>query len=121
MSNILIVDDQPFMCELITGELEDEGHEITCVKESDHVMSAVEESKPDLILLDLYLKGFEGWDLLQRLKRYDASLPVLIVSAYDSFIGDPRLAIANGYVIKDINTDVLKAKINENLNHSTAI
>ena len=121
MSNILIVDDQPHMCELITGELEAEGHEITCVKESDYIMSALEESHPDLVLLDLYLKGFEGWDLLQKIKRYDTSLPVLIFTAYDSFIGDPRLAIADGYIIKDINTDILKEKIHQNLNHNAAI
>jgi len=115
MANILIVDDQPFMCELISGELRDEGHQVTCVEDADYVMTAVEESSPDLVLLDLYLRGFEGWGLLDKIKRYDASMPVLIVSAYDSFIGDPRLSHADGYVIKDVNTDLLKQKIHENL------
>jgi DNA-binding response OmpR family regulator len=120
MPTILLVDDQPFMCDFICGELKDEGYEVTCVGDSDYVMSAVEESDPDLILLDLYLKGFEGWDLLQKIKRYDAALPVLIFSPFDSFVGDPRLADADGYVIKDVNTDILKQQIRENLNHGHA-
>lgn len=120
MPTILLVDDQHFMCEFISAELIDDGYEVTCVGDSDYVMSAVEESDPDLILLDLYLKGFEGWDLLQKIKRYDAALPVLIFSAYDTFLGDPRLADAEGYVIKDVNTDILKQQIRENLNHGHA-
>jgi CheY-like chemotaxis protein len=115
MADILVIDDQPSMRELISGELADEGHHITFVGDADYVMSAIQESNPDLILLDLYLQGFEGWDLLNKIKQYDASLPVLILSAYDNFISDPRLAIADGYVIKDLDTDKLKEKIHEKL------
>jgi DNA-binding response OmpR family regulator len=118
MANILVIDDQPFMGELIAEELTDEGHHITCLRDADYIMSSLEESRPDLILLDLYLLGFEGWDLLNRIKGYDPSVPVIIVSAYDNFVDDPRLADADGYVIKDVDTTRLKQKIHENLTRS---
>ena len=115
MSNILVIDDQPFIGELLSEELADEGHQITCLGDTDYLMNSLEESRPDIILLDLYLRGFEGWDLLHRIKEYYPSVPVLIVSAYDSFVNDERLAEADGYVVKDINTDKLKQKIHESL------
>jgi DNA-binding NtrC family response regulator len=115
MANILVVDDQPFPGELLKKELADEGHHITCVGDADCVMSLIEDSRPDMVLLDLYLQGFEGWDLLDKIKKYAPSLPVLIVSAYEDFVSDPRLAHADGYVIKDPDTDQLKQKIRENL------
>ena len=119
MANILIIDDQHFIGELLSEELAEEGHHITFVEDSDYVMSTIEESRPDIILLDLYLQGFEGWELLDRIKMYDPSVPVLIVSAYDNFVNDPRMKYADGYVIKNIKTDTLKQKINENLTKAT--
>ena len=75
---------------------------------------ALRDSRPDLVLLDLYLDGFEGLDLLQDIKSRYPDLPVLIVTAYDSYMDDPRLAKADGYVIKSFaGLDKLKQKIAE--------
>jgi len=115
MADILVVDDQAFPGEVLKKELAEEGHQITCVGDADCVMSSIEESRPDIVLLALYLEGFEGWYLLDKIKKYDPSMPVLIMSSYDSFVGDPRLARADGYVIKDPDTDQLKQKIRDNL------
>ena len=115
MAKILIVDDQPHMKELLEEELAVEEHQITSIRDSSYVMSFLEESKPDLVLLDLYMRGFEGWDLLDQIKRHDPNVPVLIVSAYDNFLDDPRLAHADGYVIKSFDMGELKEKIHEKL------
>lgn len=113
MANLLIIDDQPHLGELLSEDLCMEGHRITYVQEAGHAIEELRSCRPDIVLLDLYLKGFEGWALLHRLKLIDPRLPVLIVTAYDNFVGDPRLAEADGYVIKEINTDKLKKKIEE--------
>ena len=42
MASIFIVDDQPHMRELLEGELSEEGHHITCVGDSDYVLSSLE-------------------------------------------------------------------------------
>jgi len=116
MSHILVIDDQPHIGELLSEDLAGEGHSVDCLGDANYVMAYLkEESRPDLILLDLYLQGFEGWNLLHRIKSYDESLPVLIVSAYDSFVSDPRLAEADGYVVKSFDTNELKDKIHEKL------
>ena len=84
MSKILIVDDQPHLQELFSKELMDEGHSVVSVSDAESVKESLSDSKPDLILLDLYLNGFEGWDVLRDIKRNDPNLPVLIVTAYET-------------------------------------
>jgi len=113
MANILLVDDQPYMGEFLAEELSDMGHTLRWINDGDTLIIEIEETGPDLILLDLYIDGFEGWGLLDRIKRYDGRIPVIILTAYDSFSDDPRLSHAQGYVIKDFDTGRLKEKINE--------
>jgi CheY-like chemotaxis protein len=117
MSNILIVDDQPYLRELFSEELTDEGYGVVSVPDAESVMLCLRHSKPDLVLLDLYLDGFEGWDVLREIKRWDPHIPVVIVTAYDNYMDDPRLSSADGYVLKSFtNLTELKKKVAEILN-----
>ncbi len=121
MANILIVDDQPSARELLSEELAHEGYQVASVDDAESIWKHLRESPPDLVLLELYLYGFEGWDVLRDIKRIDLNLPVLIVTAYDSFKEDPRLSQADGYVIKNFNVfDELKQKIADVLRQKTA-
>ena len=77
-------------------------------------MKSISDSKPDLVLLDLYLNGLEGWDVLREIKRKDSHVPVLIVTAYDNYVDDPRLSEADGYILKSFNNiENLKKKVVE--------
>lgn len=117
MANILIVDDQPHLRELFSLELTDEGHRVYSVGDAESVNCYLVHSQPDLVLLDLYLHGFEGWDVLQNIKSQYPYLPVLIVTAYDNFAQDPRLSQADGYILKNFDAiESLKQKIAELLN-----
>ena len=100
MASIFIVDDQASLRELLAQELTDEGYRVDGVADTEAAKVYVENSKPDMVLLDLYLSGFEGWKLLNDIKRKDPLLPVLIVTAYDTYADDPRLSQADGYVLK---------------------
>jgi two-component system, response regulator, stage 0 sporulation protein F len=115
MATILLVDDQPYMGEFLAEELADMGHTLKYVNDGDSLLIELEERIPDLVLLDLYINGFEGWDLLDQVKRHDRRIPVIILTAYDSFSDDPRLSQADGYVIKNFVTGTLKEKITETL------
>jgi DNA-binding response OmpR family regulator len=113
MANILLVDDQPYMGEFLAEELAEVGHNLKWVGGNDDLLLELEEAIPDLILLDLYINGFEGWSLLAQIKRRKERIPVIILTAYESLSKDPRLAQADGYVVKDFFTDKLKSKIRE--------
>jgi DNA-binding NtrC family response regulator len=115
MANILIIDDQPYMGQLLEEELADERLRISHLEDADYLMSILDESRPDVVLLELYLQGVERWDLLDRIKKYDPSLPILIVSAYDNFVKSLHLHHVDGYLLKDIHIDDLKQKIYQSL------
>jgi two-component system, response regulator, stage 0 sporulation protein F len=112
MVSILIVDDQPYIQELFSQELMGEGYKVLSTGDAESAKVCLENSKPDLVLLDLFLNGFEGWNVLHEIKRKDPHLPVLIVTAYDTYADDPRLSQADGYMVKSfVHLDELKHKI----------
>ena len=111
MTKILIVDDQPCVRELLSEELILEGYRVAMAGDVESVRENLRFSKPDLVLLDLYLDGAEGFRVLRDIKEQNPNLPVIIFTAYDSYVDDPRLSQADGYVIKSIDLDELKGKI----------
>ena len=112
IASILIVDDQSYIQELFSQELMDEGYKVLSTGDAKSAKVYVENSKPDLVLLDLYLNGFEGWDLLHDIKSKYPHLPVIIVTAYDTYADDPRVSQAAGYVVKSfVHFDELKQRI----------
>jgi DNA-binding response OmpR family regulator len=114
MKKILVIDDQPYLQELISEEFKSSRYEIDTISDISSLREYFETSIPDLVLLDLYLDGFQGWHALGDIKIRFPHLPVLIVTAYDSYINDPRLEQADGYVVKNSDLTVLRQKI-ENL------
>ena len=113
MANILLVDDQPYMGEFLAEEMAEAGHSLKWVGSDDELLLELEETTPDLILLDLYMNGLEGWSLLSQIRRRKEHIPVVILTTHDFFSKDPRSALADGYVIKDFFTNELKRKIDE--------
>src|SRR5262252_8408963 len=83
-SDILIVDDEADIRELISGILEDEGHGTRLAKDSDETLAAIEERKPSLVILDIWLQGskLDGLELLDRIKRSHPDLPVVVISGH---------------------------------------
>lgn len=114
MAKILIVDDQPcvrhFLAEQLAGLPE---HLVTSAGSAELAAARLKASLPDLVLLDLYLDGADGFELFNDMKRQYPQLPVIIFTAYDSFRDDPRLFGADGYVLKSVDPAKLLGKIAE--------
>ena len=111
MPNILIVDSQPCVRKLLSEELICEGYEVATADDAESARVYLRSSRPDLVLLDLYLDGPDGWKVLRDVKRQDPHLPVLIVTAYESFADDARLSLVDGYVVKSLDFMELKQEI----------
>jgi len=81
---ILIVDDEADIRELVSGVLEDEGYQARTAADSDSALAAIDERRPSLVLLDVWLQGsrLDGLALLDEIKRRDATLPVLMISGH---------------------------------------
>ena len=84
--DILVVDDEADIRELVAGVLEDEGYDTRGAADSDAALGAIAERRPSLVLLDVWLQGsrLDGLELLEEIKRRDASIPVLVISGHGS-------------------------------------
>jgi two-component system response regulator (stage 0 sporulation protein F) len=120
MENILIVDDQACIRKLVCEELFLEGYRAEGVGDPDSLRRRLTSWRPDLVLLDLYLDGPCGFNILSDIKKEHPHLPVVIFTAYDSYKDDPRLAEADGYVIKSVSLDELKEKVSALLKNKPA-
>ncbi|QJQ33127.1 sigma-54-dependent Fis family transcriptional regulator [Sphingomonas lacunae] len=82
--DILVVDDEMDIRELVAGVMEDEGFTTRTAANSDEALAALSERRPSLVLLDVWLEGsrLDGLDLLDEIKRRDATIPVLVISGH---------------------------------------
>lgn len=80
---VLIVEDEPSMVELLRYNLESEGFEVCSALDGEEGMMAIEEQKPDMVLLDWMLPKISGIELCRRLRRNQEfrNLPVIMITA----------------------------------------
>jgi len=82
--DILIVDDERDIRELVSGVLSDEGYECRTAGDSTAALSMIDERRPSLVLLDVWLHGspMDGLEVLDEIKQREPDLPVVIFSGH---------------------------------------
>jgi len=82
--DILIVDDERDIRELVAGVLGDEGYSCRTAGDSEAALAAVDERRPSLVLLDVWLHGspMDGLEVLDAIKAREPELPVIIFSGH---------------------------------------
>ncbi len=81
---VLVVDDEADIRDLVSGVLEDEGYTVRTAADSTQTLGAIEDRRPSMVLLDVWLQGskLDGLQLLQEIKQRDPTIPVLIISGH---------------------------------------
>ncbi len=81
---VLVVDDEADIRDLVAGVLEDEGYTVRTAADSTAALDAIEERRPSLVLLDVWLQGskLDGLQILEQVKRRDPTLPVIMISGH---------------------------------------
>jgi two-component system, NtrC family, nitrogen regulation response regulator NtrX len=110
-ADILIVDDEADIRDLIAGILEDEGHATRLARDSDEALRSIEERRPQLVILDIWLQGsrLDGLEVLSIIKKAYPELPVVIISGHGN-IETAVTAIRRGaydYIEKPFKADRL--------------
>jgi DNA-binding NtrC family response regulator len=82
MAAILIVEDEPKMRRLLELNLGEEGFVTHAAEDAETGLKILHREKIDLVVTDFRLPGMSGLEFLQAVKRVDASLPVVIMTAY---------------------------------------
>jgi two-component system nitrogen regulation response regulator NtrX len=79
---ILVVDDEESICQSLEGILSDEGYEVLTAKSGEEALKMIEEEQPDLILLDIWLPGIDGIDVLKNVKQEYPQIQVIMMSGH---------------------------------------
>ena len=112
---ILVVDDNPVSRELIREVLDFPDLQISEAADGEEALRKISEEMPDLVLLDIRMPVYNGYDVLRRIKE-DARLKQILVLAFTAFaMREDRLkALAagfDGYVTKPISAADLRRQV----------
>ncbi len=109
---ILVVDDEPTITEFLETGLTYEGHTVRSVADGVAALAVAREFRPDLVILDVMLPGYDGFEVLQRLHRQD-DMAVLMLTARDELDDTVRgLEVgADDYLVKPFKFKELLARV----------
>ena len=81
MKVLLVEDDEP-LCEVFSRNIKARGHAITVVNSADEATSSLDAGLPDVMVLDVSLPDYSGWEVLRRLSdEARCRLNVVMISA----------------------------------------
>ena len=78
---VLIVDNEPQMCDVLRRILEKEGYAIITAFNGEEALRLVREKKPDVILLDLVMPGIDGREVCQRIRKFSTTSRIIYLTA----------------------------------------
>jgi DNA-binding NtrC family response regulator len=81
---ILAIDDEEGMRELLRANLTRKGYQVTAAKDAEEAFASLQSQLFDLVITDLRMPGLSGEALVQKLKKENPSLPVVVISAFGS-------------------------------------
>ncbi|MDT5138975.1 MAG: two-component system, OmpR family, response regulator [Mycobacterium sp.] len=81
---VLVVDDEPVLAEMVSMALRYEGWNIATAGDGTSAIAAARAERPDVVVLDVMLPDMSGLDVLQKLRKENPRLPVLLLTAKDA-------------------------------------
>ncbi|MFO1144634.1 MAG: response regulator, partial [Amaricoccus sp.] len=83
MARVLVVEDEEAISHLLAYNLEKEGFTVATARDGDEALVAIEESKPDIAILDWMLPGVSGIELCRQIRARPATreIPVIMLTA----------------------------------------
>jgi DNA-binding NtrC family response regulator len=117
MPTILIVEDEAKMRRLLELNLGEDGFITLSAGEAEAGLKLLRENQVDLVLTDLKLPGMNGLEFLQAIKRQNAALPVVVMTAFGTVetAVEAMKAGASDYVLKPFSLNEMRMVIRKEL------
>jgi len=122
MTHIMVVDDDQDLAEMLGIVLTGAGYEVDLVNSGDQVMPIFQAQKPDLVLLDVMLRGLSGIEVAKEIRTH-SMVPIVMLTAK----GDTQDVVlgleagADDYMIKPFNPSELLARIKVRLRRTPGV
>ncbi len=110
---ILIAEDDVHLRNGLAEILRNEGYETVLARDGDEALELFETRKPDLVCLDIMMPGSDGYEVCKRIRRQDAEVPLIFISAKSEEV-DKVLGLelgADDYIIKPFGSREVVARI----------
>jgi len=110
---ILVVDDEAETREILKVFLESEGYNVSLLEKGENVIKTIASEIFSLVLLDIRLPDVDGIELLKKIQKIDAELPIMMITGYK----DAEKVIeafregARDCILKPFNFEYMKTKI----------
>ncbi len=109
---ILVVDDEPFIRDLLSAALRFEGFDVEVAGSGTEALQLAQPGRYDLVMLDVMMPDLEGTEVCRRLRESGVGVPVVFLTARDStedkVLG---LGMADDYVTKPFSLEELVARV----------
>jgi len=118
---ILVVDDDPFMIDLLVRQLKGKGFHVVSSTDPETAYGLAEKEAPDLIISDIAMPALDGFTLLKALKqnKVTQNIPLVLLTSSDR-MGDVEEGFASGaqaYLIKPFDWETAWPKLEPLLSH----
>lgn len=100
---LLIVDDQPAICELLEEAFTSEGYRVETALNSDQAVRAIRARTPDMIFMDINMPGKNGLETLKDVRGMISGVPVIMITAYgelEDIMKVRKLGLIQHYITK---------------------
>lgn len=116
MKKLLLVDDEEAIRMIYREEFEGDGYQVITAGDGQSALQLFASEAPDLVILDIQMPGMNGVEVLRQMKMRNATVPVILSSAYQEFKRDLGTWASDEYVVKSGNLDDLKDAVRRLLN-----
>lgn len=115
MSKILLVEEYEAICQVLTDEFADLGHDVWTASPRLNILDLIRTVEPDLVILGVDYQPKHWGDILFDIKRYYYNLPIIIYSSWRQCKSHPAALAADYVVIKSSDFDDLSDKVSRAL------
>ena len=116
MSKILLVDNYKYLEHFLRADFSTRGVEIVRVMGSDDYRALISYLNPSILVMDMSPRNYyQPGAIVQEIKESYPYLPVIVTSVFEAVREEPGIELADAFVLKDLDTVLLRDKIMEYL------
>ena len=126
MAKVLLLDDNETILKIVSNVLTSKGHKVTFCKSAIDALEEIKRKPYDLVITDLLIPGgTNGFDVIRTIRKDPdvMQMPIIVITGQRREKKDVERAIQNGandYIVKPINPEILKLKVDEVLKSTQA-
>ena len=117
MHKLLVVDDETDICDFVKTFFKDRGFHVFTALNGEEAIAIAKAERPDLVLLDIKMKGMDGLAALKHIKELDRSIKIIMVTALEDQdkMHEAYKLGACDYITKPLILDYLEQAVLKNL------